>query len=48
MNWIGAYNAYGLNSILIEQIENDGAPAPNVRTFDNFIVSTLPIGCGSH
>ena len=45
LNWVGSYNAYGLNAIFLEQFVNDGAPANNTRTFDNFVVSTSPIGC---
>jgi uncharacterized protein YjdB len=45
LNYLGAYSAYGLNAIMLENFVNDGAPAANVRTFDNFVVSTQPIGC---
>jgi uncharacterized protein YjdB len=45
LNFLGAYSAYGLNAIMLENFVNDGAPAANVRTFDNFVVSTQPIGC---
>lgn len=47
MNWLGAYNAYGLNAIMLENYQSDGAPAANKRTFDNFVVSTQPIGCNA-
>jgi uncharacterized protein YjdB len=47
LNWVGSYAAYGLNAIFLEQYQNDGAPAANVRTLDNFVVSTKPIGCGT-
>jgi hypothetical protein len=45
-NWIGAYKAFGLNAVYLENFENAGAPAANIRTFDNFVVSSQPIGCG--
>jgi hypothetical protein len=45
LNFLGAYNAYGINSVLLENFVNSGAPAANKRTFDNFVVSTQPIGC---
>ena len=47
LNWIGSYNAYGINSIYLEQYQNAGAPAANVRVIDNFVVSTQPIGCSA-
>jgi uncharacterized protein YjdB len=47
LNWVGSYSAYGINAIFLEQYQNNGAPAANVRTLDNFVVSTHPIGCGS-
>ena len=47
LNWVGSYNAYGMNAVFLEQFVNAGAPAANVRTLDNFVVSTRPIGCGS-
>jgi hypothetical protein len=46
LDWVGGYRDYGINAIFLEQFTNDGAPAANVRTFDNFVVSTQPIGCG--
>jgi hypothetical protein len=45
MNWVGSYNAFGFNAVYLEQFQNDGAPAANVRVLDNFVVSTQPIGC---
>jgi len=47
LNFVGAYNTYGLNAVFLEQYQNAGAPAANVRTLDNFVVSTQPVGCGS-
>jgi uncharacterized protein YjdB len=46
-NWIGSYNAYGINAVYLENFQNAGAPAANVRTLDNFVVSTQPIGCSA-
>jgi hypothetical protein len=45
MDWVGAYSAYGINTVTLENYVNAGAPAANQRTFDNFVVSTQPIGC---
>ncbi|HET9986317.1 MAG TPA: Ig-like domain-containing protein [Longimicrobiales bacterium] len=47
LNWLGSFSAYGINSILLENYWNTGAPQPEERYFDNFVVSTQPIGCGS-
>jgi hypothetical protein len=46
MNWTGAYATYGINSLNIENFYPNVAPAANVRTMDNLVVSTAPIGCG--
>ena len=46
MNWVGAYNNYGWNAILLENYWNaPGATQANDRYFDDFVVSTQPIGC---
>jgi hypothetical protein len=47
MNWVGSYNAFGINAVYLENFQNAGAPAANVRTIDNFVVSTQPIGCSA-
>ena len=45
LNWQGAYTDYGINAVFLENYWNDGAPRPQERYFDNFIVSTERIGC---
>ena len=45
LNWQGAYTEYGINTVFLENYWNDGAPQPQERYFDNFIVSTQRIGC---
>lgn len=45
MNWIGAYDAFGINSIYVENYWNAGSPAEQERYFDDFVVSTERIGC---
>jgi hypothetical protein len=45
LNWQGAYSEYGINTVFLENYWNDGAPQPQERYFDNFVVSTQPIGC---
>lgn len=47
LNWLGSYNAYGINALFLENYWNDGAPQQQTRYFDNLVVSTRPIGCGS-
>jgi hypothetical protein len=46
LNWVGAYDAYGINAVFLENYWNDGSPADQERYFDNFVVSTRRIGCG--
>ena len=47
LNFTGTYTAYALNTIAIENYDNDGAPQDQTRYFDNFVVSTQRIGCGA-
>jgi hypothetical protein len=45
LNWVGAYDEYGINGVFLENYWNDGSPADQERHFDNFVVSTRRIGC---
>ncbi|MBP6772483.1 MAG: Ig-like domain-containing protein [Gemmatimonadaceae bacterium] len=45
LNWVGSYNAYGINAVMLENYWNSGSPVVQDRFFDNFIVSTQRIGC---
>jgi hypothetical protein len=45
LNWVGAYDAFGINAVFLENYWNDGSPADQERYFDNFVVSTARIGC---
>lgn len=45
LNWLGSYSQYGINAVFLENYWNNGAPAAQSRTFDNFVVSTEAIGC---
>lgn len=45
LNWQGTYSEYGINTVFLENYWNDGAPQPQERYFDNFVVSTQRIGC---
>lgn len=47
LNWVGSFSTYGINALFLENYWNAGAPQPEERYFDNFVVSTQPIGCGS-
>ncbi|MBT8405076.1 MAG: hypothetical protein KJP18_14530, partial [Gemmatimonadetes bacterium] len=45
LNWVGAYSAYGLNAVYLENYWNSGSPVAQERYLDNFVVSTQRIGC---
>lgn len=45
LNWVGAYDAYGINAIFLENYWNAGSPQDQERYIDNFVVSTERIGC---
>jgi len=45
LNWLGSYDAYGINAVFFENYWNNGSPAAQERYFDNIIISTQPIGC---
>jgi hypothetical protein len=47
LNFVGTYTAYGINSILLENYINGGAPQAQARYWDNFVVSTRRIGCST-
>ena len=44
LNWLGSYDAYGINTLFIENYWNDGSPQRQERYIDNLVVSTQPIG----
>ena len=46
INFLGAYDAYGINAIFLENHWNQGSPVAQERYMDNFVVSTQRIGCG--
>ncbi len=46
LDWVGAYSGYGWNAVFLENYWNEGSPKEQERYFDNFVVSTRPIGCG--
>jgi hypothetical protein len=45
LNWVGAYNDFGINAVFLENYWNDGSPADQERHFDNLVISTRRIGC---
>jgi hypothetical protein len=45
MNWLGSYDRYGINAVLLENYWNNGSPKAQERYLDNFVVSTSRIGC---
>jgi hypothetical protein len=47
LNFRGSYTTYGINAITLEGWVNPGAPQVQYRWFDNFVVSTQPIGCAA-
>jgi hypothetical protein len=47
INWLGSYSAFGVNAVMLENYWNGGAPTEQSRYFDNFVVSTARIGCGT-
>jgi len=47
LNWIGSYNAYGINSVMIESYWNGGAPQATERYIDNLVIATGRIGCAA-
>jgi hypothetical protein len=47
LNFVGSYDEFGINAVFLENYWNDGSPADQERHFDNFVVSTQRIGCGT-
>ena len=45
MNFLGSYQTYGINAVFLENYWNAGSPQAQERYFDDFVVSTQPIGC---
>lgn len=47
LNWVGAYNSYGINAVMLESYWNGAAPQATERYIDNFVIATGRIGCGT-
>lgn len=46
LNWLGRYDAFGVNAVFFENFWNAGSPVTQTRYFDNIVISTRKIGCG--
>jgi len=44
LNWHGEWNDYAINAIFLENYWNEGSTKRQARWFDNFVVSTQPVG----
>ncbi|KAA5543574.1 hypothetical protein FYK55_10180 [Roseiconus nitratireducens] len=44
LDWRGDFDERGINAVFLEAYWNQGSPVDQARWFDNFIVSTKPIG----
>jgi len=44
MNFRGSYTAHTLNALFLEAYWNDGSPVNQYRWYDNFVISTRPVG----
>lgn len=44
LDWRGTFDEYGINAVFLEAYWNEGSPIDQARWFDNFVVSTQPIG----
>ena len=44
LDWRGTYAAHGLNAVFLEAYWNSGSPVTQTRWYDNFVISTKPIG----
>ena len=47
LNWVGAYNSYGINAIMLESYWNGAAPQATERYIDGFVIATERIGCAT-
>jgi hypothetical protein len=47
LNFVKSYQAYAINAIFFENYWNNGAVKGEQRYFDNIVVSTQRIGCGT-
>ena len=44
LDFRGSYTAHAINAVFLEAYWNDGSPVTQSRWYDNFVISTQPIG----
>lgn len=44
LDWRGTWTERGINAVFLENYWNEGSPAEQARYFDDFVISTQPIG----
>ncbi len=44
LNWVYSYDDFGINAVFLENFWNSGSPVEQERYFDDFVISTSPIG----
>ena len=44
LNWVYSWDDYGINAVFLENYWNSGSPVAQERWFDDFVISTSPIG----
>ena len=44
LDWRGGYTGHGINAVFLEAYWNKGSPVTQSRWYDNFVISTKPIG----
>ena len=44
LDWRGSYTGHGINALFLEAYWNQGSPVTQERWYDNFVISTRPIG----
>ena len=44
LDWRGRYTGHGINAVFLEAYWNKGSPVTQSRWYDNFVISTQPIG----
>jgi hypothetical protein len=44
LDWRGDYKGHGINAVFLEAYWNQGSPVTQMRWYDNFVISTAPIG----
>ena len=44
LDWRGSYTGHAINAVFLEAYWNKGSPVTQCRWYDNFVISTKPIG----